>query len=822
MPIRVVCPGCSASIKAPESAIGKQAACPKCETRFTIAAPEAVAAAASSTSAKGPARQASQPSKAASQASVAKPTAAAPKAAKAKPTGPQAAEAKLTVERLVSAFEGPIDPVRTTLLYRVGILLSLLTMLVLPLVYLALIAGACYGVYYHAVNHTGIFEGARGRASVYAFLLYLAPLLAGPIMILFMVKPLFARPAKHQKTRSLNRQHEPVLFAFVDKICETVRSPKPKRIDIDCQVNASASFRKGMLSMLGNDLVLTIGMPLVAGLSARQLGGVLAHEFGHFTQGAGMRLTYLVRSISHWFVRVVYERDEWDEWLASAAGSIDIRVGWVLWLAMLSVWITRKVLWVLLHVGMGVAGFTLRQMEFDADRYEARFAGSETFASTARRLHELNAGMQMAYNQLGSSHQEGRLVDDIPTLARLNASKLPTQAKQFVTQAIETGKTGLFDTHPCDRDRIASARAEEAAGVLRLDAPAAALLSDFSAQSKATTWEFYREVFGDGVKKSALEPVEAAAASHAQQEEADQRLSGYFQQAVRAYRPLPLGSGFLAAPENPRATLEKLKAARQAVADGAAEARELLKKHDKADEKLTEATAYEAYHNAGLKMDKSVAKSLQTREGARNVQTKAKRAMNQVGGQLGGFEKNVADRLRCGLELLQVDKVAARLDDPGKLRASAKRILPALVAIEGQMDTINVLTSRNIMLAALVHQAQSAGQADEQLVGAIDRVVDVVQPKMTQVRDVLTTTPYPFPHKDKSVSVGGFALSNPPSSKDLGAVISALGEMTDRIITMRRRALGELGAIAEQVESALGMPPLAAPPATDAEVTEEA
>jgi len=99
----------------------------------------------------------------------------------------------------------------------------------------------------------------------------------------------------------------------VDRICEEVGAPQPKRIDVDCNVNASAGFRRGMLSMFGNDMVLTIGLPLAAGLTLQEFGGVLAHEFGHFSQGLGMRLSYLVRAIIHWFVRVVYQRDQWDE-----------------------------------------------------------------------------------------------------------------------------------------------------------------------------------------------------------------------------------------------------------------------------------------------------------------------------------------------------------------------------------------------------------------------------------------------------------------------------------------------------------------------------
>ncbi len=46
----------------------------------------------------------------------------------------------------------------------------------------------------------------------------------------------------------------------------------------------------GLLSFLGHDLVLTLGLLLIAaGLTERELAGVIAHEFGHFRQGAGMR-----------------------------------------------------------------------------------------------------------------------------------------------------------------------------------------------------------------------------------------------------------------------------------------------------------------------------------------------------------------------------------------------------------------------------------------------------------------------------------------------------------------------------------------------------
>lgn len=125
------------------------------------------------------------------------------------------------------------------------------------------------------------------------------------------------------------------------------------------QGGSGASGRGGLA------LVLLYVGPLVIGLSARQLGGVLAHEFGHFSQGFGMRVSYIVRTISYWFARVVYERDRWDEWLASTASSLDFRIGIVLHFSRLLIWLTRRILWCLMMIGQIFSCYLLRQMEFE-------------------------------------------------------------------------------------------------------------------------------------------------------------------------------------------------------------------------------------------------------------------------------------------------------------------------------------------------------------------------------------------------------------------------------------------------------------------------
>jgi Zn-dependent protease with chaperone function len=232
------------------------------------------------------------------------------RAAVAKPAQEQAAPKppSRTPAQILGAFRGEIRPVRPTLLYRFWILVVALLMLVLPASYIALIGLVGYALVLHAVHDVVVFQNVRNARG--ALLVYLGPLVVGAIVIAFMLKPIFARSARRGKVRKLGPSTEPLVFAFVDGVCQSVGAPSPVRIEVNCDVNAWAHMLNGPLSHSRNKLVLTIGLPLLEGLELRQFAGVLAHEFGHFAQGAGMRLSRLIDSINVWFARVVYERDE--------------------------------------------------------------------------------------------------------------------------------------------------------------------------------------------------------------------------------------------------------------------------------------------------------------------------------------------------------------------------------------------------------------------------------------------------------------------------------------------------------------------------------
>src|SRR5262249_55786251 len=133
------------------------------------------------------------------------------------------------------------------------------------------------------------------------------------VTLVFLIKPLFARNPQDSLPLSVKRSAEPFLYEYVEAVCATVNAPAPASIRLMCEPNAFAAFSGGLWGFVTGRLTLSIGLPLVTGMSVRQLTGVLAHEFGHFSQGGGMRLTYIVRYTYGWLEKIVFIRDGWDE-----------------------------------------------------------------------------------------------------------------------------------------------------------------------------------------------------------------------------------------------------------------------------------------------------------------------------------------------------------------------------------------------------------------------------------------------------------------------------------------------------------------------------
>lgn len=393
-----------------------------------------------------------------------------------------------------------VAPPRVPLSYLLGLFLAGLLVLTLPLIYLAIIAAIGSGIAWHAVENAAIFESTSGlKGRVFA---YVAPIVVGLAVLFALLKPFLAPRRKPPPQYTLKREDQPRLFAFIDAICTALRAPRPREVAIDNRVNASASLR----SPLSRDLRLTIGMPLFAGLNARQLGGVLAHEFGHFSQGFAMRFSFTLASIANWLNRCAHERDRWDDKLEQMGRDGGFFMQIIGALCRFFIGIGRAIIGALAWVGRMATLFLMRRMEFDADKLECGLAGSETFGETCFRLHMLASGTQPAEQSLHEAQQSNTLPDDLAQLLQLHASPPSEENRAQFEQALDGETPDRRATHPTTRERIDAARQAGLPGLFTCEAPAHLLLNHPGQLSKNVTLHEYRKLRGLSFATEQLRP----------------------------------------------------------------------------------------------------------------------------------------------------------------------------------------------------------------------------------------------------------------------------------------------------------------------------
>ncbi len=404
-------------------------------------------------------------------------------------------EGARSAPRFLDTLPTKIEPVSLSLPYRAALGIVACAMVLLPLMYLTLVGLVSWGVVWYAIKGWPFL--ASLHLGVLNALLLGTPPIIGVTVVLFLIKPLFFRQKRHSDEVRLDPAEEDVLFDFVRRTARAVGAPEPREIRLDNRVNASASFRRGMLSLFSDDLVLTLGMPLVAGLTLQQLAGVLAHEFGHFGQRAGMRLSYVIRSVNHWFARVVYARDRFDDDLEHSLEQSDsLQVQVTASIASFCVRMSHEILKKLMYLGNVISSSLLRQMEYDADLYAVRLVGRNVHASILREIFLLSHVYQISLSAVLNRCRQGTLTDSLATLMQANRRRLACRLDEAYREHLTGGRTHLFDTHLTDSERIAKGLSGPVKGVFASDLPASVLFRDFARLERARSRSLFESFLG--------------------------------------------------------------------------------------------------------------------------------------------------------------------------------------------------------------------------------------------------------------------------------------------------------------------------------------
>jgi hypothetical protein len=483
-----------------------------------------------------------------------------------------------------------------------------------------------------------------------------------------------------------------------------------------------------------------------------------------------------------------------------------------------------------MSVGNMLASLMLRQMEYDADRYETLLVGTKEFERTARALKSIGLATQWAYDAVGNAWNERRLPDDLPALIVQQHDGMTPQALSKLAELVDKSNTGWLDTHPSDKDRIAASRRLNSKGTLSLDLPAAALFTDYAELSRRATLARYFEVLGPQVKPENLKPVEQVIRHEEEKADHFRALARYTQGvihpvALAAPRALP------AVKDLDEATMRVLEL-RNSLVDAAPAAREAMKKLGEARDKRRRVGQVKALQLAG--MTKIPAKPFGFKRAdatERAEESKAADTLARASEPAVRAAQDVAiERLALALAM---EPLTTRAPGPDDTKASSPatdtydvaddynlapaaapsetlsfvRTMAALDAARATAETIGDEHAKlHVLLACLKPQDNS-----EALVGAILSRGKTLADALLHLRDAMPATPYPYDHAVKGVSVRGFVMGEGgiPARERPVELFEMAGAAHARFIDLYGRVLSDLVHRAEAVETHLGLPPLA-------------
>jgi Zn-dependent protease with chaperone function len=670
-----------------------------------------------------------------------------------------------------------------------------------------------------------VFQAAASLRSGPYLLFHLPMALLGGLLLLFLIKPVFSRrKSDSDAIVVLTPEDEPLLFAFLDKLCEATGARRPALVEVDCEPNAGARlFRTTVGGALGKDLVLRFGLPLAAGLSIRQFAGILAHELGHFRQRGGMKGSLLIRLMVAFFAKVVFERDRLDERLARMGGSASAFKRMVAWAAGWLIELARGVLWLMMVSGELLCCGVLRRMEYDADRIEAHVAGTREFLATSRLLVFLSIAARRARYDLGDAWEQRRLADDLPRLIVAHARQL-AEYRDDILKTLDDQQTSWFDTHPSHADRVRNVQETGATGLLTCDVSAKHLFGDFGALCRRASETLYRSIVGEALDKGRLIPTAELVEQRKGERASFKALRRFFREGLAPSRPiLPTDEALEPVAAGREAKVVKdLNAARDemlAMAEWAPASAEQFERSSAAlvANRVRTSMASILPFKGASRMAREAVRDRKTHEPLRL------RSMHE----LIPFEVAARKRLTAGLRLAQsaAYRPKGAAADATTNSGEGLRSIPQLIAVCRALHPLveGVEKLRELCIGmGMFFTAYDDEQPYPPLVRKILDLSGEARLLLSRLRGSLADRPFPFAHAKQGLSLGAALVEEIPKADDPAAVHAVGTSAVDRFFDVTYRALAELAEHAERVERALGHETLPEPtPREDKAAAEE-
>ncbi len=321
----------------------------------------------------------------------------------------------------------------------------------------------------------GIWFVAAGRFSA----LILASWLLAGASLWALFKGLIGRTAESVSSVAIDRVSEPEVRTTCDAVAGKVDTKPADEIRVRADADVSVHIRGGLLNLMGGTTkrILTIGLAFAATATTGEFEAILAHEFGHFSNRDTEwgRLTQTVRATVV-NALIAMPKPGTGGWLLYYLLSYFNPAFWLLILY------TRIFAFV-------TAGFR-RVQEVLADKVAVERYGSDSFCSGLVKHARVSAAVGSYARMVTQRSKQPGFRQPIDAIANILSvlSYIETHHGADLSQALISGTTSIYDTHPPLSVRTAYAKRFAIAGDKFADErPATSLFADWPAICRAAS-----------------------------------------------------------------------------------------------------------------------------------------------------------------------------------------------------------------------------------------------------------------------------------------------------------------------------------------------
>lgn len=690
------------------------------------------------------------------------------------------------------------EPVSDSYALRLTVVFVAMTLLFL--LYITIIALAGRAVYWLATENSAMIAHDAGY---FHHMLYIILVLAGGIFLVGFLRP-FWRRERPPEMVYLQRDQDPLLFAFIEHVCAVMNCPVPHKIAVTCDPNTSIGYQSGIMSAFRRRGTLCIGLPLVRVLNIRELSGIIVHELGHLNQKQGIFGSLMIMSILSWFAYNVFERGY--ETKRNDNDDLPWPIGVAKFVARISFAITRFVLAIILVLGSLVTTAFRRKMELNADRYGARMAGRTVYGTLLTKMD----AFYLAWAKTAKTHimswRDRRLSDDLSLYVvhrYRQASKNPSQESSEDDHEART-----YGDHPPMDDRIKNIADIPDEGTLTLERPAVALFRDEGALAREATLLFYRYAIGRVVSRDHIVPAEKYLQEEIAEEERRDARSRVFQDLYTGRSPFTLSDIDGIETGNSGTLVDRLKACHQEIAEILPLATEAEKGYrDLLKEFLRIGVARSLM---GDKIDVAFSMELVAPERLSSRLDELKPAINEKKMLIDRFTRLLCVRIALATTLLKTASFRERMHNVEETEREFTESLAMVMRFDERYRFIEEIMNDLDHLFSLQKHV-SGIEKDDNFDRSLRKYSMGIQRKMASLRKSFGEIPYPFHHSRGNITVSEYAFKKNLPIKEIDRMCAGILETLFQLLSLHARIMGRMALALEKVEQASTLPPFAAP-----------